>query len=449
MFEWLETFFRSVGGFIILMGLLVTIHEFGHFYVARKLGFAVSKFSIGFGKNIWSRKGKDGIEYAVGLIPLGGYVAFVDDDGHTESFSEGMKFKEAPIWKRACVVAAGPLANIVLAIALLWGLFMYGVPAYKPYVEVTAEQPFASAGLQNGDLIRTIDGENVESFTDMMQKLIEYLDDGRAEIIYERNGKERYATLDIGESLKLDAKTDLYKELGVNLYLPALKPIVSEVVAGSAAATAGLMKGDDIIEIAGHPTPEWHDVLTVAADLKDGQAVEVIIDRGGKTERKTLMPQADADGRVRLGVMIDASIYKDLVTKDRLGPIDALSAAVHKTVSDGLMVFKFLGRMITGDFHINTMAGPVSIANIAGQALASGLVYFVQLAALFSINIGLLNLLPIPVLDGGRLVGLGIEKIMGKHQFPDSIKVKVLQLGALVMFIFMAVVISYDVAKWF
>lgn len=450
MIEWLESFFRSIGGFIILMGILVTIHEYGHFWVARKLGFAVTKFSIGFGKNIWSRQGKDGIEYAIGMIPLGGYVAFVDDEKDHSGPLNGMPFKQGQIWQKTAVVAAGPLANILLAIVLLWGLFMYGVPAYKPYVEVTEQNaPFAEAGLKSGDLIVSVDGSKVNSFEMMMQKMIEHLDDGQAEIIYERDGRTRQTVLDIGGALQLDAKTNLYKELGVSLYLPPLPPVIDVIVANGGAANSGLAVGDLITSIAGTHVDEWRDLLKVVSSLKAGEAINVEVLRNHQVQTFSMTPLTDESGQLKLGIAVNSEIYKNLVAKERLGPIDAFGAAITKTVDDGAMIFKFIGRMIKGDFHINTMAGPVSIANIAGQALASGLVFFVQLAALFSINIGLLNLLPIPVLDGGRLVGFGIEKIMGKHQFSDSIKIKVLQIGAAMMFIFMAIVIGYDVVRWF
>ncbi len=450
MIEWLESFFRSIGGFIILMGILVTIHEYGHFWVARKLGFAVTKFSIGFGKNIWSRKGKDGVEYAISILPLGGYVLFVDDEKDHEGPLNGMPFKQGKIWQKSAVVAAGPLANILLAIVLLWGLFMYGVPAYKPYIEVTEQHsPFAQAGLKNGDLIISVDGDQVNSFELMMQKMIEHLDDGQAEIIYERNGSTRQTMIDIGGSLQLDAKTNLYKELGVSLYLPPLPPIIDVIVENSGAANSGLAVGDLITSVAGTSVSEWRDLLKVMSTLKAGESIDIEVLRNHQTKKFNMMPLADESGQLKLGIAVNSEIYKNLVTKDQLGPINALGAAITKTIDDGAMIFKFIGRMIKGDFHINTMAGPVSIANIAGQALASGLVFFVQLTALFSINIGLLNLLPIPVLDGGRLVGFGIEKIMGKHQFSDSIKENVLRIGGVMVLIFMAIVIGYDVVRWF
>lgn len=450
MIEWLETFFRSIGGFIILMGILVTIHEYGHFYVARKLGFAVTKFSVGFGKNIWSRTGKDGIEYAIGMIPLGGYVAFVDDDQDYSGPLNGMPFKQGKIWQKTAVVAAGPLANIVLAIVLLWGLFMYGVPAYKPFIEVAEQStPFSEAGLKSGDLIVSIDGDDVASFETMMQKMIEHLDDGQVEIVYDRDGNRRQTLLDIGGPLQLDAKSNLYKELGVNLYFPKLPPVIGDLVPNGAASNSGLEIGDLITSVAGEPVKEWRDLLDVMAKLSADQEILINVQRGYKAESFTLTPIRDESGQFKLGIAVNADIYKELVTKESLGPIDAFGAAVSKTINDGAMIFKFIGRMIKGDYHINTMAGPVSIANIAGQALSSGLVFFVQLTALFSINIGLLNLLPIPVLDGGRLVGFGIEKIMGKHQFSDKIKLKVLQIGAAMMFVFMAIVIGYDVVRWF
>lgn len=457
MIEWLEDFFRSIGGFITLMGVLVTVHEYGHFIVARKLGFAVTKFSIGFGKNLWSRKGKDGVEYAIGLIPLGGYVAFVDDveEGYDKSLLNGMRFNEAAIWQKTCVVAAGPLANFLLAIVLLWGLFMYGVPAIKPYIDVTEQNsPFAKAGLKNGDLILSINGDKTDSQMMMVNKLIEHLGDGQAEIVYQRNNSIRNTVLDIGGALQLDAKTDFYKELGFTFHFPPVKPIIGQIVKGSNVDESGLLVGDLIVAIDGNRINEWQNLLDTVAQLKDGQTIKIEVDRKGVLQTFSVALKADEVGKVMLGVGLDAAsvnmeAYEKMVTKERLGVIDAGSAAFGRTADESQRIFKFIGRMFKGDIHINTMAGPVSIANIAGQVLASGLVYFIQLTAIFSINIGLLNLLPIPVLDGGRLVGFGIEKVMGKHQFPDSIKIKVLQLGAILMFTFMAIVVGYDLIRWF
>lgn len=452
MIEWLEAFFRSIAGFIVLMGLLVTIHEYGHFYVARKLGFAVTKFSIGFGKSLWSRKGKDGIEYAICMIPLGGYVLFVDDEEEQKESLNGMRFNEGKIWQKTAVVAAGPLANILLAIVLLWGLFLYGVPAYKPYIDVTEQNaPFAQAGLQSGDLIISINGDEIDGRQMLLNKLIEHLGDGRADILYERNGALNAATLDIGGALQLDAKTDFYKKLGFYFYMLPSKPVIKEVLKDGNLGGTGINVGDVILSINQDEIKSIPQFLKVVSELKDQQAIEISVDQNGVVKTFNLNVKADDSGKVMLGVAVGNTIEvnEQMVTKERLGFFDAGYKAVARTLDDGIMVFKFVGRMLKGDFHINTMSGPVSIANIAGHALVSGLVSFIGLVAMLSVNIGVLNLLPIPVLDGGRLVGFGIEKIMGKHQFSDRIKIIVLNFGAIVMFIFMAIVIGYDVVRWF
>ncbi len=452
------TLLQSVLGFLILMGILVAIHEFGHFYVARKLGFKVLKFSIGFGKNLWSRKGKDGVEYAIGMIPLGGYVAFLDDS--IEPVPEDQKqetFNAKPLWKRACVVAAGPLFNIALAIVLYWGLFMYGVPTYKAVIGTPLENsPMAQAGLKKGDEIISIDGAEVDSIESMFYGFIEYLDDGKATVDYKRGNNVFSTTIDIGEPLKLDAKSQIDKIVGVQAYFPDVKPEIGLVVSGGASESSGIKVGDVVTTINGISISTWDDLLNVVSKISSSAPIPIEIKRGtGALTVVMVSPQKGADNtyKLGLGVAFDKDQlmreFKSIQIEKKLGVVDALNEAFKKTYSDTVMIFKFLERLVTGYFHINTMAGPISIANIAGQALSSGVVSFVQLIALFSINIGLLNLLPIPVLDGGRLVGFGIEKIMGKHQFSNSIKIAVLKLGAIFVFGFMIVVLTYDVLRWF
>lgn len=457
----LSALFNSTFGFLLLMGVLVTIHEFGHFYMARRLGFKVLTFSIGFGKSLWRRKGKDGVEYRIGLIPLGGYVAMLDDRVHkVRPEEQHLAFNSKPIWKRAAVIAAGPLINLVFAVIVLTGLYLYGLPAFKAKIDTPpANTAMATAGFERGDLILSVDGRSVRTYEEAIYRLIEYLDDGVAEVGLERNGEQLTHTIDIGEPLKLNANQYFDEKLGLRLYMPELPAVVGVLVPGGAGEEAGLMLGDQIIELAGLKVRNWNELLRALQTLgaEDAEALDLDI-RVVREEKEVELPlhlARDAAGDFKLGVGISeipASVEEEiraLQTLQKFGPIKALQMATLETYNNSLMIFKFIGRMIKGQVHLNTMAGPVSIADIAGKTLDAGWVYFIKLLALFSVNLGVLNLLPIPVLDGGRLVGLLIEKVVGKDRIPEKLSIMTLQIGALLLFLFMAVVIFYDVTKWF
>lgn len=457
----LSALFNSTFGFLLLMGVLVTIHEFGHFYMARRLGFKVLTFSIGFGKSLWRRVGKDGVEYRIGLIPLGGYVAMLDDRVHKVKPEErALAFNSKPIWKRAAVIAAGPLINLIFAVIVLTGLYLYGLPAFKAKLDTPpANSAMAVAGFERGDLILSVDGKKTATYEEAIYRLIEYLDDGVADVVVERNGEEITRRIDLGAPLKLNAEQYFDESMGLRLYMPALPAEIGLIVEDGAGAKAGLQRGDKILELAGLKIAAWNDLLATLQRLNDEDAdaldLDIVVLREGERVTLPLHLVRDGTGAFKLGVGVSElpeSVLEELAslqTLQKFGPLKALKMATIETYQNSLMIFKFIGRMIKGQIHLNTMAGPVSIADIAGKTLDAGWVYFIKLLALFSVNLGVLNLLPIPVLDGGRLVGLLIEKVVGKGRIPEKVSLMTLQIGALLLFAFMAVVIFYDLSKWF
>ncbi|UNM95170.1 RIP metalloprotease RseP [Ignatzschineria rhizosphaerae] len=458
-----STFFNSAFGFLILIGVLVTIHEFGHFYAARKLGFKVQTFSIGFGKKLWSRKGKDGVEYRIGLIPLGGYVGFLDERAHDVAPSEiGQTFNAKPIWKRAVVIAAGPLINLLFAVVILFGLYLYGVPAYKAVIDTPqVNTPMAIAGFERKDQVIAIEGREIRTSDEMVQGFLEYLGgDGKAEVEVLRDGTQKTLFLELDAPLKLDARENVAEYLGLNAYGFELSSMIGEVVLDGPSDLAGLKKGDEILRINEQEISSWHDILDTMGRLSQSELEAVVVDvtvkRAGELIDFSVPLSRDQEGRFMLQVaalmptqeMIDA-YFKELQTLQKYSLTDAMKYAVIDTYRNSLLIFKFIGRMFTGQVHLNTMAGPLTIANIAGQQLSVGWVEFIKLMALFSVNLGILNLLPIPVLDGGRLVGLGIEAVAGRNRIPARLSMIVMQLGALFLFTFMAFIILFDITKWF
>lgn len=453
--------FNSIFGFLILMGVLVTLHEFGHFYAARKLGFKVLTFSIGFGKKVWSRRGKDGVEYRIGLIPLGGYVAMLDDRVHkVDPADQSKTFNAQPIWKRAVVIAAGPLVNLLFAIILLFGLYLYGVPAFKAKIDTPPVQSvFAEAGFERGDEIIAVEGASVRTFEEMMMRFVEHLNDGKADVDVLRNGRLEQIEIRMDEPLRLNANQYIDQQLGINLYMPRVPAKIGVLTDGGAGKLAGLQLDDEILKIGNHRIDSWQDLLLTMAQLEAASDNKVLLPvevlRKGQIIEVPVELNRNESGRFMLGVGITqlspeaVAEFEQMQTLQKYPLFEAFQYAIADTYQNSLMIFKFVGRMITGDIHPNVMAGPVTIADVAGKKLDAGWVYFIQLMALFSVNLGILNLLPIPVLDGGRLVGLGIEATVGRDRIPQKLSMRVMQIGALFLFLFMAFVIFYDISKWF
>ncbi len=457
----ISTLLNSTFGFLILMGVLVTLHEFGHFYAGKKLGFKVLTFSIGFGKKIWSRVGKDGVEYRIGLIPLGGYVGFLDERAHDVKPSEmSQTFNAMPIWKRAIVIAAGPVVNLLFAVVLLFGLYLYGIPAFKAKVDTPLpDSVMALAGFERGDEVIAIEGRPIRTYEEMMMGFVEHLNDGEATVEISRDGRLQSLDIKMAEPLRLNAHQKLEQVLGLTLYLPIIPAVIEMVTDEGAAKSAGILKGDEIVAVNGDSVTNRHEFLAMMHQFEQEDfhqvALLLTVNRQGTLLDIPLLITREDNGRFMLGVMLGAltpeimAEFEEMKTLQKYPVINAFKYAVTDAYHNSLLIFKFIGRMITGQVHLNMMAGPVTIADAAGKTLDAGWVYFIQLMAIFSVNLGILNLLPIPVLDGGRLVGLGIEAVAGRNRIPARLSTMVMQFGALLLFTFMAFVILYDITKWF
>ncbi len=452
--ETIYTLLASLAGFLILIGILVTVHEFGHYYVAKRLGFKVLTFSIGFGKSLWQYRGKEGINYRIGLLPLGGYVEVLDERVHeVKEEDRHREFNAQPLWKRFAMVAAGPAANILLAILLYWGIYMAGVSALQPFLGAPEEKtPFAEAGIERGDRLLTIDNTPVYSIHDAVEKLIDHLGDGKAQLLVERNGKERELTLDLGAPLQINAEEDFLGELGFSLYMPKLEPRIDQLVEGALAERLGLKPEDLILKLGAVEIEEQREIAPALAQLREEGKESITLEVLRKDEVITLV--APYHGEEQLGVIIAANEQfieelNALYTLQKYPPWESFKFSLSKTYDGSLMVWRFIYRMIKQEIHINTMAGPVTIANVAGSQLRSGWIDFIELLALFSINIGMLNLLPIPVLDGGRLVGFMIEAVVGRDRIPESLGRMTLSFGLFLLFLFMVTVLYIDLTRWF
>lgn len=406
----------SVGAFIVAIGLLVAFHEFGHFWVARKLGVKVLRFSVGFGKPLWLRRAADGTEYVIAAIPLGGYVKMLDENEAPVPAAEAHRaFNRQKLWKRAAIVVAGPVFNFLLAIAAYWLVYVIGVAGMKPVIaEPPALTRAAQAGLHEGESVIAIGELPITNWQDLRTRLITAVLDGP--ILYLRlrdaNGSERHAALDV-KAVRVDPEF-LFEDLGLQPYQPVIPPVLAEVVAGDPAALAGLLAGDRLLARDGEPIVSWQD-WAIWLRAHPGTVVKLQLQRGTQTLERELIIARDESGIGRIGVRVEMpeTLFADLRTDVRYPPVEALLKSVSQTVHMSALTLRMLGRMITGDVSVKNVSGPIQIAQFAGYSASAGAVTFLIFIAVVSISLGVLNLLPIPVLDGGHLLFYAVEAVKG------------------------------------
>ncbi len=443
----------NIGAFIVALGLLVAVHEFGHFWVARRCGVKVERFSIGFGKAIWRRLGKDGTEYVLALIPLGGYVKMLD--GRVDELKPGEEaqaFNHKSVWARMAIVAAGPMANFVFALFAFWLMFMIGVPSVKPVVgEVRPASIVAEAGILPGMEIVGVGGEETGDWESVTYALISHLGDDSVQLKL-KAANTSYA---VDKTLQLAGwKFDPDKEspigsLGIVPLGGKVLPVVEAVVPSSASEKAGLQIGDRIKRVDGEAITEWAQFVE-RVQQSPAQPLQVTVERGGSEMTLTLTP----DGKKVKGQLVGfVGLSPQLVplpdeyrTLLQYGPLQALWHGVQKTWSLITLTFDMIGKLIGGIVSLDNLSGPISIAKGAGSSADYGLVYFLGFLALISVNLGIINLFPLPVLDGGHLVYFLIEAITGK---PVSEKIQEVgfRIGAAILMLLMGIALFNDFAR--
>jgi regulator of sigma E protease len=409
-------FFGSIWWLIVTLGVLVTFHEFGHFYVARKLGVRVLRFSVGFGRPLWKRLGKDGTEYVVAALPLGGYVKMLDErEGDVDPAEAHLAFNRKPVWKRFAIVAAGPVFNLVFAVLAFWAMFVVGKPDYQPLVG-RVDGIAQASGFERGDLLVRVGGEPVATWTDASLFLAKAAID-RVPVpveVLDARGSTRTRTLDVSgmppkaENLGIGA-------LGFTPKQFLLEPIVGEVRDGP-AKRAGMLAGDRIVEIDGKPVADFVDVPGLVQKLKPGTPAAFVVERGGDRVSLSIAPESlrQDDGTEYLGVGIapkrpDA----EYDAERRYGPIAAIPAAFSETWRMTRETLALLKRMVLGHASLKNISGPISIAQFANASAQLGLGWFMFFLAVLSLSIAIMNLLPIPILDGGHLLYYLIEAVKG------------------------------------
>ncbi|MEO8803445.1 MAG: RIP metalloprotease RseP [Rudaea sp.] len=410
----MSEFFGSVWWLLVTLGLLVTFHEFGHFWVARRCGVKVLRFSIGFGKPLWSRRGRDGTEYVIAAIPLGGYVKFLDareaDDPEAAAREPG-EFNAAPLWKRIAIVAAGPVFNILFTIFAFWAMFVVGRPDFQPII--AAPQGLAAeAGLHAGDRIVSIDGDTVDSWSAAM------LGVGEAAMLHHdiaiqaanSSGQITSHTLALSK-LQSDIVDSAKTFDAIGLHLQAL-PVVGEVSDGP-ARRAGMRTGDKILSIN---AVAINDVEAVSSTIGMQAAIDphlkIAVDRDGK--RLALDVTAEQQPSDSKHWIIGIGVHgRGQSAVEHYGPVRAVSAALRETWKTTRSTFTMIGSMLNGQASAKNLSSVISIAQVANASAQMGLAWFLSFLAVISLSLGILNLLPIPILDGGHLLFYLVELVKG------------------------------------
>ena len=406
----------SVLWFIVAIGVLVTVHEFGHFWVARRLGVKVLRFSIGFGRSLWSRRaGPDDTEYVVAAIPLGGYVKMLDEnEGEVAEHELHRAFNRQPLWKRFAVVFAGPAFNFLFAVLAYWLTFVIGIGGLKPLVgEVAPDGIGARAGLEPTDQIVAVGGRAVQTWQGVVESVIGAALEGRALELRVRSaqGRERNVTLDVS-ALSVDelAEGKFFATLGIERERPVLPPRIGTVLPDGPASRAGLREGDLVVALAGEPVPSWRRFVEMVQS-NPGRSMRLDVVRDGARIELEVLPRAEtADGRtigkIDAGLEPPESPAKEFYAVERYRPWTALGKAAAKTWDMSALTLRMLWKMVSQEVSVKHLSGPISIAQYAGFSAQIGVTRFLDFLAIVSISLGILNLLPIPILDGGYLIEL-------------------------------------------
>ncbi|MCE9685099.1 sigma E protease regulator RseP [Shewanella sp. AS16] len=452
-------FLWNLGSFIIALGILVTAHEYGHFWVARRCGVRVERFSIGFGRAIWRRIGKDGTEYVVALIPLGGYVKMLDErvDEVADEFKP-QAFNRKSVWQRIAIVAAGPVANFIFAILALYLMFFIGVPSLKPIIDSTLTGTAAEKiQIHEPMQIMAVSGQKVRNWEEVNLALVSHI--GEDNISLSLAPLDRLEGLDSREeTYQLDTREWRFnpeeqspiKALGLGVYSPEILPTLALISPGSAAEAAGLKPGDVLVAVNGQSYSSWDDFVEIIQHSANMQ-VALTLRRDAEQFEVYLVPKPSkaADGKI-IGVIgvspTQAPWPENMRLQLEYGIVDAFLVAADKTWQLTAVSFKMIGKLFTGDVSVKNLSGPISIAQGAGNSANYGLVYFLGFLALISVNLGIINLLPLPVLDGGHLLYYFIEVITGK---PVSERVQEIgfRFGAALLLLLMSVALFNDFSR--
>ncbi len=450
-------FGASLLAFIVAISLLVAVHEFGHFWVAKKLGIKVLRFSIGFGKPLWMRRfGADRTEFAIAALPLGGYVKMLDErEAPVDPEEVSRSFNRQTLTTRSAVILAGPLFNFFFAIVAYWLMFISGVPGLMPMVgEVHHNSTAAMAGFQENDLIERVAGQATPTWDAATLLLLDAALAGKpAELMVRQpDASQRLLVIDFsGVDDALD-KGGLLKNLGLSVWRPSVPAVIDRLVDDAPAQQAGLQPGDLVTGVDAEPIRDWSAWVDYVRARPD-QRLQVEIERNGVPLTLELVPRAVEENGTTIGqigayVRQPADMREDMRTEVRFGPIESVGKSLDKTWEMTTLTLRTLWGMVSGTASVENISGPISIAQYAGYSASIGLASFLKFLAIVSISLGVLNLLPVPVLDGGHLLFNIIEWVKGKPLSEHAQQIGQ-QLGIFALLALMSIAFYNDLSRLF
>ena len=444
--------------FIVAIGVLVTFHEYGHYWVARKAGVKVLRFSVGFGRPLfsWRRTSAEGddIEYVIAAIPLGGYVKMLDErEGKVAESDRSRAFNNQTITKRIAIVAAGPLFNFILAIFLYWIVFMLGSTVDRPFVgETEVDSIAAKAGFELQDEVLKVGDTSVNSWNGFrLEVLNQGLEGGDIQILVrDTDGLEKTRVLPLGEMHILEDEGDIFIRIGLKQWWPVLNAEIGGVIEQGAAENAGIRQGDMILQVDGVVIEGWLPLVEMIRG-KPNKAMKFIVLRDGVEQDIIVIPQSRKSDEGEQGYIgayqhVPDEIRQLLVKRVEYSPLEAVSKAVVKTWDMSSLTLRVLWKMVSGEANLANISGPITIATYAGVTASIGLVSFLSFLAVISVSLGVLNLLPVPMLDGGHLFYYLIEMIKGSP-VSEAFELRGQQVGIAILALLMSIAIFNDIQR--
>lgn len=440
---------------IVALGILVGIHEWGHFIVARMCGVKVLKFSIGFGQSLYSWVDKKGTEFVIAWIPLGGYVKMLDER-EVEVSKEDLPyaFNRKPAAQRIAIVAAGPLINLIFAVLVYWVVFLGGQEVLTPFVGSVMQDSVAQqAGIKPGDEVIRIEGEQVLSWDEVVEKIVlKVLEPGSFIVtVKDAEGYEQERIIKLTQALEINEKVNPLQALGIKPEQPVIPPIIGDLVAGGAGEKAGLQAGDEILTANGQLISDWMSWVEVIK-AHPGKTIYIELERNNTLVELNVIPDVKQDesgvsyGYVGVGVK-PFEWPERLIRKVSYNPAEAFVVALQKTWDSSVMIVVSTWKLVVGDLSRDNLGGPIMIASLASHYAEIGLLPYIMFVAYISIVLGIMNLLPIPVLDGGHILFYLVELVVGKP-IPEKIQEGLMKMGLTVLLLVMSFAIFNDVSRY-
>jgi regulator of sigma E protease len=453
----MSTFITSTLALLVTLGLLIAFHEFGHFWTARKLGVKVLRFSIGFGKPLWIRRyGPDQTEYVLAAFPLGGFVKMLDErEGEVAKEELHRAFNRQSVWRRFAIVAAGPIFNFIFAIFAFWLMYLIGVPGVAPIIgEVKPDSVAAVAGFHTGDRITEVNGNKTPTWAVARINMLDAAlgNDEVALSVLDADGNTQRRLLSVAEVPSEIKQKGLLRHLGISPIRPTLPATLGELSPDGPAARSGLKTGDHILRVNGEALDDWMALVNVVR-AHPNQELQFEFERDGVVQLlavKTASKETDTGtiGRIGAAPAPAGPLPEELKAREEYSFFDAAVVSAAKTWQLSALTLRMIGKMITGEVSVKNLSGPITIATYAGYTASAGIGAFLYFLAIVSISLGVLNLLPVPLLDGGHLMYYLIEMVKGSP-LSDAIQLKMQHVGIAFLFMLMSLALYNDVMRLF